>query len=81
MVSIHDNREMPIMDTRGVLIGGGRIHRLSYSKKMHHSLGPPYSSCTDDTSPMLQAAFDKISDIDYAHGEYIWSIVCHQLCM
>ena len=81
MVSIHDNREMPIIGTKAMLIGGGRIYRLSYSKKMHHSLGSPYTPCTDVTPPMLQAAFDKISDTDYSHGEYICSIVCYQVHM
>ena len=81
MVSTHDNRELPIMVSKAMFIGGGRIHRLSYSKKIHHSLGPPYTQCTDDTPPMLQVAFDKISEIDYAHGEYICSLVCYQVYM
>ena len=80
-VVLHDNRELPIIATKAMFMGGGRIYRLGYSKKVHHALGPPYTSCTDHTPPMLQAAFDKISGIDYAHGGYICSLVCYQVYM
>ena len=60
-------------------IGGGRIYRLGYSKEIHHSLGPPYTSCKDQIPAMLQAVFNQISDIDYTHGEYMCYVVCYQV--
>ena len=78
-MTVHDNREMPVVELNGLVLGGGRSHRLGYTKKVHYSLGPPYSLCMDETPIMLQAAFDQISDIDYAHGEYMCSMVCYQV--
>ena len=80
-VVVHDNRELPIVATKAISVGGGRIYRLGYSRKIYHSLGPPYTSCTDDTPPMLQAVYSKTSHIDYAYGEYMCSLVCYQVYM
>ena len=78
---LHDNREVPIIATKAMLIGGGQVYRLGYSKEIHYSLGSPYTSCTDEAPPMLQVAFDRVSKIDYAHGQYMCSTVCYQVLM
>ena len=81
IVAVHDNRELPVISNKAINVGGGRIYRVGYSKKIHYSLGSPYTSCTHDAPPMLRAVFNKTSHIDYAHGEYMCSTVCYQVKM
>ena len=71
---IHDNREMPILrhgHWNYHLARGTNMYQLGYTRKMHNLLGPPYSSCTQVTPYMLQALFDRVSEIDYSYREYM----------
>ena len=76
---IHNNREIPRMRSGGIYLGGGRKHRISYIKVKHNRLGPPYFPCSDQTPPMLQAFYDRISEADYGHGLMPCFDVCVQV--
>jgi hypothetical protein len=76
---LHDNREIPRMRSGGIYLGAGRKHRISYIKTKYNLLDPPYSSCTDETPPMLQAFYDHISKADYGYGLMPCFDVCGQV--
>ena len=74
---IHDNREIPRMRSGGIYLGAGRKHRISYIKVKYNRLGPPYFACSDQTPPMLQAFYDRISQADYGYGD----LICYDVCI
>ena len=70
---------MPLVHVTGISLGGGRMYQLGYTRKMHNLLGPPYSSCTQVNPYMLQALFDRVSEIDYSYTEYMCYLVCYNV--
>ena len=76
---IHDNRELPLIHINGIALAGGQKYRCGYTKKMHHLLGPPYTGCTQVAPFMLQALFDRVSDIDYSYTEYMCFTMCQHV--
>ncbi|CAM4757223.1 unnamed protein product [Rotaria magnacalcarata] len=73
---IHDNTELPLIETSGIELAPGRKHKLGYRKKAIHFLSPPYTTCTETVSLMMQAMLDNYNGADYQYSE----TVCGQLC-
>lgn len=66
---LHDNKELPLIDTFGYQLIPGRKHKIGYSKKSNFFLPSPYTTCSDTPTPGMQAMFDQFSNAMYAYGE------------
>lgn len=76
MAMVHDNTELPLIDSAGIQLAPGRRHKLSYKKKTYQLLPSPYSDCTSDIPRVMQAMFDEYQGADYAYT----SVLCYLLC-
>ena len=73
---VHDNRQIPTIDSSGMALSVGFKHRITYTKKFISYLRSPYSTCDDRIPPMMQAMFDNYDNADYSYSEDI----CYELC-
>ncbi|CAF2515109.1 unnamed protein product [Rotaria sp. Silwood2] len=73
---VHDNAQLPLIDSAGMALATGFKHRVTYTKKIISYLRSPYSTCNDEIPPMMQAMFDNYQDAEYAYSEDI----CYELC-
>ncbi len=77
MVSlVHDNREIPRIEAAGIELAPGRKHKLTYKMKKTFLLPLPYTACTDNVGPSMQAMLIHYNGADYGYGETI----CYQIC-
>ena len=74
---IHDNREIPLIESNGMLLSTGVKHKLGYKKKTTFLLPSPYTQCTDTIPLSMEVMLDNY----YAGADYGYSqTVCLQLC-
>lgn len=73
---VHDNSELPLIESAGIELATGRNHKLGYKKKYHFFLPPPYTKCTKKISMTMQAMFNNYDNGDYRYSE----LICYQLC-
>ncbi|CAF3328727.1 unnamed protein product [Rotaria socialis] len=73
---LHDNAQLPMIDSAGMALATGFKHRITYTKKMISFLRSPYSTCDDKIPPMMQAMFDNYQGTEYGYTEDI----CYELC-
>jgi Amiloride-sensitive sodium channel len=73
---IHDNTQFPEINTRGLILGPGKKHRISFAKKTTYFLPSPYTTCTNQIPITMQLMFDQFNDADYVYGQTI----CYQDC-
>ncbi|CAF3238780.1 unnamed protein product [Rotaria sp. Silwood2] len=76
LVLIHDNRQVPMIETSGVELGPGRRHKISYRKKKTNFLSSPYTDCTDNISNSMKAMFNNYYPADYVYSQSS----CYQIC-
>lgn len=74
---VHDNTELPLIETSGLQLAPGHKHKLGYKKKTTFLLSAPYTSCTDNVPPSMKIMLDTY----YDRGDYGYSqTICYQLC-
>ncbi|CAF1442690.1 unnamed protein product [Rotaria sp. Silwood1] len=73
---VHDNAQLPLIDSAGMALATGFKHRITYTKKIISYLRSPYSTCNDEIPPMMQAMFDNYQGAEYGYSEDI----CYELC-
>jgi hypothetical protein len=78
---IHDNTELPLIDVAGIRLTPGRRHKLGYTKKTTYFLPSPYSDCTNDIPPVMQAMFNRYQGADYAYSQGVCYTLCEQAYM
>ncbi|CAF3751624.1 unnamed protein product [Rotaria sp. Silwood1] len=78
MVSlVHDNTQLPLIDSFGVLLTPGKSHKLGYKKKTTFLLSSPYTSCTNNIPLPMEIMFNTYYyGADYSYSE----TVCYELC-
>jgi hypothetical protein len=76
---IHDNTELPLIETAGIHLAPGRNHKLGYRKKTAFFLSSPYTTCTNKISLQMEAMLDNYNGASYDYDETICSELCEQL--
>ncbi|CAF2514377.1 unnamed protein product [Rotaria sp. Silwood2] len=76
---VHDNRQVPTIETSGVELGPGRRHKISYRRKKTTFLSSPYSDCTNEISNSLNAILKNYDPADYNYSQTICFQVCQQI--
>ena len=75
---IHDNRELPIIDTGSIYLSPTKRHKFAYKKKVNYFLPAPYSDCTEKVPPAMDAMFQRYQGADYAYSQTVCNILCTQ---
>jgi hypothetical protein len=78
---IHDNIELPVIDVGGIYLAPGRRHKLGYKKTAAYFLSSPYTDCTDEIPPAMQAMFNQYQGADYAYSQSVCYALCTQAYM
>lgn len=78
---VHDNTQLPLIDSAGLALATGYKHRITYTKKITSYLRSPYSKCDDKIPPMMQAMFDNYRNAEYVYSEDICYDLCTQVYM
>ncbi|CAF0778792.1 unnamed protein product [Adineta steineri] len=73
---VHNNVQLPLIDSAGIALATGFKHRITYTKKTISYLRAPYSTCDDKIPSMMQAMFDNYQGAEYEYSEDI----CYELC-
>ena len=76
MVLVHDNSQFPVMASSGMQLSPGRSHRLGYTKRTNTFLPSPYTSCSNEIGPAMQALYDRYEDLDLSYSQ----AMCYSLC-
>ena len=76
IVIIHDNTQLPMIETAGMELVPGKRHRLNYRKKKSDLLPSPYSTCINQPSPTMIDMFENYNGADYGYTAGI----CFELC-
>ena len=76
MALVHDNAQIPMIETAGIQLAPGRKHKLGYRKKTTYFLASPYTKCTTKVSMAMQALFEYYNGPDYSYSE----TMCYKLC-
>jgi len=75
---VHDNKQLPDMDTSAMQLAAGRQHKLGYSKKTSQFLPAPYTTCNDKLNLGMQAMYNHFQGADYAYSQLDCYISCIQ---
>ncbi|UJR19889.1 hypothetical protein I4U23_023022 [Adineta vaga] len=73
---IHDNTQLPLIESAGIELAPGQKHRLSYKEKKIMLLPAPYSDCADNMSIAMKTTMANYNGADYGYSD----IVCYELC-
>ncbi|UJR11174.1 hypothetical protein I4U23_015355 [Adineta vaga] len=74
---VHDNTQLPSIETAGIYLNPGHKHKLGYKKKTTSLLSPPYTTCTDRVSLSMKIMYENYyNGADYGYTQSI----CQQLC-
>lgn len=68
---VHDNTQLPLIDKTGIQLSPGRKHKLGYNKKTNTFLPLPYTKCSSQVSPEMEAMFKEFSNATYTYSENI----------
>lgn len=75
---VHDNSQLPNIETASILLAPARHHKLGFTKKMSIFLRSPYTTCTDKISPGMQIMYDEYNGTDYVYSRYHCFNTCIQ---
>lgn len=76
IATVHDNRQLPLIDLTGMALAAGFKHRITYTKKTISYLRSPYSNCNDKIPLMMRAMFNNYQPNDYSYS----ADLCYDLC-
>ncbi|CAF3952590.1 unnamed protein product [Rotaria sp. Silwood1] len=74
---VHDNAQIPLIDTNGIGLAPGRKHKLNYKKKTNFFLPSPYTSCTNNIPLSMKVMFKDYNGADYSYSQ----LSCYELCI
>lgn len=78
---LHENNRLPSVATGAMYFGPGRRHKLNYKQKEFTFLPAPYTTCTMQANPALQALFNQYPQTDYTYSISVCFDVCLQSYM
>ncbi len=76
LAMVHDNTQLPRIETAGLPLGPGQHYKWSYTKQTIFFLPSPYTTCSTKVTPGMQAMFDQFQDTDYTYSQ----IICYGVC-
>ena len=77
IVLVHDNTQVPLIENAGIHLSPGKEHKLGYRKKTISLLPPPYTSCTNKLSRLMEVMLENYANADYGYT----ATVCIYSCM
>ncbi|CAF2785721.1 unnamed protein product [Rotaria sp. Silwood2] len=66
---VHDNPQLPLIDSAGMALATEFKHRITYTKKIISYLRSPYSTCNDKILPVMLAMLDNYQGAKYGYSE------------
>ena len=78
---VHDNTQIPLIESAGIFLSPGKEHRLSYRKKIISLLPPPYTSCMNELSPSMEIMLENYANADYGYTAHVCYDFCQQAYM
>ncbi|CAF0987730.1 unnamed protein product [Rotaria sp. Silwood1] len=78
VIIVHDNTQVPTIDTSGIFLAPGRKHKLGYKKKVTSFLSSPYTDCTSSVSDSMKVALESYNGADYMYSENLCYEICQQ---
>ena len=81
VVLVHDNSELPNVDTGAMFLTPGRHHKLSYTKKISTYLSSPYTDCTDKINRGMEIMYASYVGTNYTYSINNCFITCMQAYM
>ena len=75
---VHDNVQLPSVETAGMQLAPGRHHKLGYAKQISQFLSAPYTTCNDKLNLGMQAMYDHYQDADYEYSQFECYLACIQ---
>ncbi|CAF4445417.1 unnamed protein product [Rotaria sp. Silwood2] len=66
---VHDNPQLPLIDSAGMAVATGFKHRITYTKKIISYLRSPYSTCNDKILPVMLAMLDNYQGAKYGYQQ------------
>lgn len=76
MALVHDNSQFPVIASSGMQLSPGRSHRLGYTKRTNTFLPSPYTSCSNEIGPAMQALYNRYENLDLSYSQ----AMCYSLC-
>ncbi|CAF1522920.1 unnamed protein product, partial [Didymodactylos carnosus] len=74
---VHDNAQLPQIDTEGITLAPGMKHLITYEKKSSSFLGAPYTPCTSKSRADLTVLFHQY-DAEYEYNQVLCLAACQQ---
>lgn len=75
---LHDSDEPPSVEIGGIELAPGRKHKLAYRKRTSQFLPAPYTNCTTQINPAMQAVFDQYGGTGYSYSQRVCQMTCSQ---
>ena len=67
---VHDNIQLPLIESASLKLTPGRAHKLGYKKKTTFLLPAPYTSCSNNVPlPMTMMLDTYYNGADYSYSE------------
>ena len=77
VVLVHDNTQLPLIESAGILLEPGKEHKLAYRKQTISLMPPPYSSCQSKLPRSMEIILENYGNADYGYAP----AVCVELCI
>ncbi|UJR19275.1 hypothetical protein I4U23_022404 [Adineta vaga] len=78
VILIHDNTQIPLIETSGIELSPGKRYKLSYKKKRTDLLSLPYTNCTKELTLALKAMLANYDGADYVYSQQTCMTLCQQ---
>ena len=76
---IHDNTQVPLMDSFGFNLIPGQKHKLGYRKKTNFFLSSPFTPCTDKVSLWMQSMLNNYPVANYGYSQDLCYLLSLQI--
>ena len=73
---IHDNTQVPSIESTGIHLSPWKEHKLTFRKKVISLLPPPYTSCKNKSSRLMAVMVENLYNADYGYD----ASICYQIC-
>ena len=81
LVLVHDNTQIPPIESSGVELSPGKRYKLSFRKKKTDLLSSPYTNCRKKLTLAMEAMLENYNGADYAYSQNICMMLCQQTYM
>ncbi|UJR29642.1 hypothetical protein I4U23_017190 [Adineta vaga] len=78
VILVHDNTQLPPIESSGVELAPGRRYKLSYRKKRTDLLSSPYTNCRKELTLSMKAMLENYNGADYVYSQDTCMMLCQQ---